>query len=718
MTAFLLMQMDYIYFLYGMAFIMLGAVCFTVSRSGDRGGYWNVLGGFALIHGAGEWLDLAALTAGDSTRFAAMRVALMTLSFLFLLDFARLEAQSLDRRVPGRWIYALPIALVALAGHYVGTPAANAVARYTIALPATLGASYAMMHHALLFTGRARRLLIAAGGGFIAYGVAAGAIVPAAPIWPADFFNQDWFVAFTGVPIQLIRGTIAIALAISIWNIWQHMLVQEVGSLRYTHYLQRQSGVRVIVIATVILSGWALTEILGTFYDRTVERSARGDVELVSGRLSAETRTTAAVARVLARSPAMIALSGGAGSAGAAGPETALAGTLRAFRADRGFVLDRAGRPLEAWVEDGMPAPPSVAERASAIAGSRAARLTVRRAGVPDFVVVEPVLRPDGRSVGAVVVARSLAPVAADLALFERPYFLIDDRGIVRMSNRGDWVARAAWPIATAGARGEAKPMIARPVDGRAWASIDGKRSYLRRIRLADGWSVVVVTAATGLFASRIIGIIITLLVAMVVLVYLVAHERAVRDNVLMEKRVRMQSLAQDLRSLATTDPLTGLFNRLKFDEALLEQIARSDRYGEGFSLVFFDVDHFKAVNDTYGHPAGDRVLVALAAAAAANIRSSDILARWGGEEFALLAPGTDTLLAREVAEKLRLAIREIAIEGVGRVSCSFGVTGFEPGDSAETIVARADQALYRAKQGGRNRVENEPPLPAIRALA
>lgn len=161
----------------------------------------------------------------------------------------------------------------------------------------------------------------------------------------------------------------------------------------------------------------------------------------------------------------------------------------------------------------------------------------------------------------------------------------------------------------------------------------------------------------------------------------------------------------QQLELLATTDPLTGASNRRRFDEALRTEVARSRRYGVPLSLVIFDIDYFKRVNDSLGHPVGDQVLVRLAELIFGNIRETDVFARLGGEEFAILAPNCDLPCARQFAEKLRGVVERHAFPDVDGLTCSFGVAGYRDGDGQDTLVKRADEALYCAKGEGRNRV-------------
>jgi diguanylate cyclase (GGDEF)-like protein len=130
------------------------------------------------------------------------------------------------------------------------------------------------------------------------------------------------------------------------------------------------------------------------------------------------------------------------------------------------------------------------------------------------------------------------------------------------------------------------------------------------------------------------------------------------------------------------------------------------DRYNTPLSLVLFDIDHFKKINDTYGHVVGDQVLVQLSRFVPTLIRSMDLLARWGGEEFLILLPGSDGPMALQVAEKLREAISNLVFDDVVSITCSFGVTQYAATETAAQFIARADGALYRAKADGRNRTK------------
>jgi diguanylate cyclase (GGDEF)-like protein len=161
------------------------------------------------------------------------------------------------------------------------------------------------------------------------------------------------------------------------------------------------------------------------------------------------------------------------------------------------------------------------------------------------------------------------------------------------------------------------------------------------------------------------------------------------------------------VRQLAFLDGLTGIFNRRHFEQRMSEELGRSDRYPSGWSMIMIDIDHFKKLNDEFGHLLGDEVLRQVSALLAQQLRAPDVVCRYGGEEFAILLPETVGQGAMNVAEKLRRAIESFHFPGVPRpVTISAGVAEFpKNGKSRDELVKAADAALYVAKQGGRNRV-------------
>jgi diguanylate cyclase (GGDEF)-like protein len=184
--------------------------------------------------------------------------------------------------------------------------------------------------------------------------------------------------------------------------------------------------------------------------------------------------------------------------------------------------------------------------------------------------------------------------------------------------------------------------------------------------------------------------------------------ELSLANQQLKAEMSQREQIAQLLEETARTDFLTKLINRRAMHRFLQNEIARFGRTGGTFSLVLVDIDHFKTINDQFGHDVGDEVLIALSRAFESAVREQDIVSRWGGEEFLILLPNTAQADAFEQAERLRQLLDSDALtieRYPHRVTASFGVSEFAPGESVEYLLKRADVALYQAKAQGRNQV-------------
>lgn len=188
----------------------------------------------------------------------------------------------------------------------------------------------------------------------------------------------------------------------------------------------------------------------------------------------------------------------------------------------------------------------------------------------------------------------------------------------------------------------------------------------------------------------------------------------SIQIMVIFEKQIRKLIISYEdeieeytncLEDLSLTDRLTGLNNRIKLDNVFMYEIQKAQRYNNIFSILLLDLDNFKSVNDTCGHQVGDQVLQETAKVFEANFRCTDIVGRWGGEEFLIICPETKLEDAKLLAEKIRKTFEIHDFPVVGCVTCSFGISTYREGDNKESLINRADKALYCAKKNGRNKV-------------
>lgn len=159
------------------------------------------------------------------------------------------------------------------------------------------------------------------------------------------------------------------------------------------------------------------------------------------------------------------------------------------------------------------------------------------------------------------------------------------------------------------------------------------------------------------------------------------------------------------IKKLAEYDPLTKIYNRVKLNSLFPEIFYKANRYGQHFSIVLLDIDHFKKINDTHGHNIGDKVLVELARLINLGLRQSDTFARWGGEEFIIVSEMSTRKETVALASRLRAQVEHYSFDIVKNITCSFGVAEFKDGDTQSRLLERVDTALYEAKERGRNQV-------------
>jgi len=280
MNGFFAGQLDYILFLYGLAFIILAAVCFYLRKSERERLPWGLLGLFGLTAGTNEWLELFITSLGGSLPLDAVRVPVMTLSFLFLLEFGRSSVLQIHGKGPGRWVFLPLLALTAGGGLAAGWDGLEASSRYTLGFTGGLWTALALFTSSRKRGLYARRSLMAGSLSIGLYAVAAGAVVPCLPYFPASLINNDTFLQMVGLPIQLVRCLFAAGASISIYVYSQVYFKDETGPHYFATRFKYLIWLSILSTIFFLGAGWAAAQ----YFDHRV----RGDLK-TTGETTAET---------------------------------------------------------------------------------------------------------------------------------------------------------------------------------------------------------------------------------------------------------------------------------------------------------------------------------------------------------------------------------------------------------------------------------------------
>ncbi len=701
-------QLDYIYFFFGLVLFLLGSVCVSMSRSGPLPTPWWMLGIFAFLHGVAEWLELYALTGGDSRAFAIARTAVVAASFVLLFEFARRTQRFFRGATPGSWVYLPGVACLLGITFTIGTDSLDSAVRLFIGAPASFWT-------ASLFITAASRTDDLGGGAaswrarvwggiyFAAFGLVAGLVVPTAPFLPESWPSPDAFLAWTGIPIQLVRGLVVCGLALSVWS----LAVAYDPKGRVLRKKRILFWAMASSIVALLGGGWLFTDRLGRLHERDLVEDAEASASQVHDHLSMEFRDAERGARSLADLLGRYHVAGGGVDA------SRIDGVVDALTLGSedsiAYVLDPSGTTIatsnrnqeDSFLGKSFAGRPYFQDAREGRPGRFTGIGTV--SGVPGYYASEPVRDATGQVVAVAVVKQNLAAEQLGPAGVESSAIVSAD-GRILVSSR----AASGAPFLWSAKGSEGHPAILdHELAGTEWVSVGGEKHIaVRRTIPSSDWSLVVLKKERTQVANRLLGIVITLLLCSVVLTYFVAMQRQLgAESLITVKRREAEGRAREAARRADTDALTGVLNRMGFNEAMTRELGRARRYQQPLSLVMLDIDHFKKLNDEYGHPAGDQVLARTAGLLSSCVRDSDVVARWGGEEFVVIAPMTPEAGAASLAEKLRSFMAATHLGPKAAVTASFGVTELRPEDTAETLLHRVDTALYQAKQSGRNQV-------------
>ncbi len=534
MSTFFQGQMDYIFFFYGLAFVGLGMACYILYREVSQRLPWGWLALFGFTHGANEWLDLVALAWQDGVWFVACRWALMTASFLCLMEFGRLSLTRQREGIPGRWILAV-LSLSAAMGVVHGLSGLNVTTRYTLGLVGSLWAGWALFKEGWQVDPRQRFWLLAGGTGLMLYGLAAGVIVPWAPFFPATLVNYETFTSLTGLPIQLVRGLLALWITAMIVGYFQISWPTEYEQSHQVRarYMFGATAALVVILA----SGWVLTQYLGEVAREQVLKDTASHSNLIIQRLLFELEGADTAVKAMSGSPWISPALRSKSPQALAQANSVLDRYQSRFGASPAYLLDQAGTAI---ASSNREAPDSFVGHnyafrpyfKQAMAGEPgryfALGVVSKKRG---FYAAYPVRDSSGKIIGAAAIKTTLDKFQQELR-DGGPAFLISPDGVIFLSSRPSLDYRSLWPIN----RPNKEDLMAqysttafedvfpRPQEDGTTVKIN-EESYLFYQQAINsfatpGWSLVLLAPVKMVVLYRLIGIAIAFAVVVLILVF------------------------------------------------------------------------------------------------------------------------------------------------------------------------------------------------------
>ncbi len=528
-------NLDYIFFCYGLAFIILAAVCVSLQKAERERLPWRMLGLFGLAHGIAQWADLTALNMSDSAFSLAARSILTTISFLFLMEFGRDGGVRLRSKGPGRWILLLPLAFITAGGAAAGWIGVNTVMRYALALPAGLWAAHTLYRYAGVQAAQARLLLIAASALTGLYAFSSGLIVPVAPFFPASLINGEAFFRVTGLPIQLIRAFLAGGIAFLIYAYSEFPLLNSPDRQPVRRDYRNLHRAFALSMAFILVVGGTVTLALGRLALDEAILDGSSHMAALESHMSLVLDGPERTVNTLALSPLIV-------NALVVGSPAAIERANAVLDQYRGvmdvsvcYLLDRRGTAI---ASSNRYMPDSFVGRSyafrhyflSAAAGVPAAQFAL---GVTSnergYYAGHPVFAPDGKIAGVAVVKQGLDRTEATFSK-DTPIFFTSPEGVIFLSNSANTRFMGLWPLTDESRRklvagrqfgpGPFTALLSRePKDGDE-THLNG-RSFIvmRRTLNEEGWSLFHFESTQMISRFRSMGILITLTLCILTLV-------------------------------------------------------------------------------------------------------------------------------------------------------------------------------------------------------
>ncbi|MBF0190202.1 MAG: response regulator [Magnetococcales bacterium] len=531
-------QMDYIYFVYGLSFLILGVVCQSMPRNDPSGLSWRLLGGFGLSHGVSEWLELLEMIFGDSPEFYAFRFFVHAISFLLLAEFA---LSGMATRLARPWtpgLSLLPLTAVGVVAWMQGVESFPVWIRYGLVLPSCLLGAVLFWQAGTASRPGKRAWLRFGAAGMLGYGLASGLVVPTMPVWPASELNSQIFLATTGVPIQLLRAAMAMLLTIALWGV-------ATDQPEITPLFQQQKRYFSLFIGGFLLllgAGWGLTEHLGKLYQADQSMALRNDLEGLANRLNRET---------FAIEGSVIALAGIIQPMLHAAPMPSepteeiqstldqLASSVKgiAYLMDpKGVVFAASNRDTPgSFMGKSYRFRPYFQEALEGRIGHYFAYGVT--SGEPGYYAGAPIRARGSQEILAVAVIKKTL-LEAELGFKKFPHaFLLNPDGVALLSGQTEFSPRPLWPLDPTlqnrledskqfGPLHEHKPVFKQELLNDTRLEIEYTPYIVGRLAInQDGWSILLLKPEKTTRVNRMLGILIALLISLLMLTYyLVLH--------------------------------------------------------------------------------------------------------------------------------------------------------------------------------------------------
>lgn len=588
-------SLDYIFFFYGLAFLLLAAAAYLLAKE-DRSWRWLAL--FGLAHGANEWLDLLAFTFSDNSVFSSIRLLAMSVSFVFLLEFGRRFAAPAGGRNFSAWLYALLLPLGAL-GFYYGWGGLNGGVRYALGLTGGLLACSAVYRAAAGQTEQLRRPLLALAAALGFYALATGAIVPASELFPARWLNHASFSELLGFPVQLLRGLLA---ALAAGGAWLYFVRRSAGCANEASAARKSriAWALTAALALALAGGWTATDALGRRAYKDLLRDTENLKTILHNRLSDSMLGTDQATAALAGSPWLPGALAGGGAADRARAESALDRYCLAHNFSVCYLMNLKGVTITAsnrntpqsFVGKSYAFRPYFTEGAAGRPGHYlAVGVTTRERG---YYASAPVQGPGGKVTGVVVIKKNLNFLGEELRMF--PFsFLISPEGVIFLSSRPELLFRTFHPVS--GAEAEAlssskqfgkvdfAPVFARKIHNDSVVELEGEKYHVSHTHILPakdishaspehllnaGWSLISLNSTRPVRMARFAGILMTFTICTLLLAFFIALNISESAR---ETAEALLKLKEEVKTLSGIVPICAACKKIRNDKGYWDKV-------------------------------------------------------------------------------------------------------------------------------------------------